>query len=105
MRSRLRIGWNATGDNGYHGYAWRHRFTKANLDIWYHKDAPVENPTLDMKTVEAEVVHLTRCAGQWPFWQTEIHFHPSSKEHRDVAATVVGAYKRGRPDPCACRRE
>jgi hypothetical protein len=43
----------------------------------------------ELETVEAEVVFLIRCAGQWPRGQTEIHFHPSEKEHRDLAAKIV----------------
>jgi len=49
IRNRLRLGWNAKGQSGYYGYAWRHRLTEANLDIWCHEDAPVDNPDLDME--------------------------------------------------------
>lgn len=89
VRNRLRFGWNAGGANGYYGYALRRAFTEAYLDIWGHRDAPSENPCLDIETVEAEVVFLIRCAGEWPQFQTEIHFHPSSAEHRRVAAEIV----------------
>jgi hypothetical protein len=92
MRSRLRFGWNAAGASGYYGYAWRHKFTKADLGIWCHRDAPTENSCLDIETVEAEVVFLIRCAGKWPPFQTEIHFHPSSEEHRRVAAEIARTY-------------
>jgi hypothetical protein len=94
LRNRLRFGWNAVGKGGYYGYAWRRQFTEANLDTWCHEDPPVKNPTLDIETVEAEVVFLIRDAGQWPLWQTEIHFHPSNQIHRDVAAAIVATYKR-----------
>lgn len=83
MRARLSLGFNATGENGYHGYAWRHKFQEATLDIWCHEDPPAENPERDIETLEAEIVFLTRCAGQWPEGQTEIHFHPSTEEHRE----------------------
>src|SRR5215813_1684558 len=43
MRTRFRMGFTATGENGYHGYAWRHNFKEAVLDIWCHEDAPPEN--------------------------------------------------------------
>lgn len=92
MRNRLRFGWKAVGKGGYYGYSWRRKFTEASLDIWCHEDAPVDNPLLDIETVEAEVVFLIRCAGQWPLWQTEIHFHPSGRVHRDVAAAIMGTY-------------
>jgi hypothetical protein len=35
---------------------------------------------LGHRTIEAEVVYLIRQAGQWPLFQTEIHFHESSEE-------------------------
>jgi hypothetical protein len=47
--------------------------------------------------VEAEVVFLIRCAGQWPPFQTEIHFHASDPVHRQVAAKIVATY--GLPGP------
>ena len=93
IRNRLRLGWNAKGLNGYQGYAWRHQFTNANLDIWSHENAPDEKPSLDIETVEAEVVFLIRSAGQWPLCQTEIHFHPSTSMHRDLAASIFAHYK------------
>ncbi len=92
MRNRLRLGWKANGESGYYGYAWRHRFSEANLDIWCHKDAQSEKMSLDIETIEAEVVYLIRKAGQWPIFQTEIHFHPSNEEHRAVAAQIVGKF-------------
>jgi hypothetical protein len=88
MRTRFRMGFNAKGENGYYGYAWRHKFTEATLDIWCHEDAPTERPEHDIETVEAEVVFLARLAGQWPPGQTEIHFHPSNEKHREIAASI-----------------
>jgi hypothetical protein len=92
MSERLRYGFKADGRNGYHGYAWRHKFSEVQLDIWYHEDASADNAELDIETIEAEVVYLIRCAGQWPECQTEIHFHPSTKQHRDAAAAILGTY-------------
>ena len=91
MRNRLRFGWNAKGAHGYHGYAFRHKLREANLDVWCHEDAS-DNSTLDIETVEAEVVFLIRTAGQWPLHQTEIHFYPSSEQHRQIAALVMSRY-------------
>jgi hypothetical protein len=90
MRDRLYGGWNATGKNGYHGYAWRHTHTQAQIFVWYHEDAS-DDPLLDLETVEAEVVFLVRNAGQWPCGQTEIHFHPSGKEHRELASNILSS--------------
>lgn len=92
MRNRLRFGWKAVGAHGYYGYAWRHRFTEANLDVWCHDAPPTENPSRDIETVEAEVVFLIRCGGQWPECQTEIHFHPSTEVHRNAAASIAARY-------------
>lgn len=88
IRARFYNGWNANGKNGYHGYAWRHTHTEADLYVWSHDDAP-EGSLLDLETVEAEVAFLIRKAGQWPRSQTEIHFHPSEREHRDLAASIM----------------
>jgi hypothetical protein len=92
MRNRLRLGWKAAGVGGYYGYPWRHKFSEADLDIWYHEDAPSEGPPIDIETVEAEVVFLIRARGQWPESQTEIHFHVSTQEHRDIASAIMGRY-------------
>jgi hypothetical protein len=91
MRARFRLGFKATGENGYHGYAWRRELRQAQLFIWAHEDAPAVNAERDVETVEAEIVFLARLAGQWPEYQTEIHFHPSNQIHRDVAAQIWGA--------------
>ena len=88
MRTRFRMGFKAKGKHGYHGYAWRHKLTAATLDIWCQEDANTKDADYDIETVEAEVVYLARRAGQWPAGQTEIHFHPSSQKHREVAAAI-----------------
>jgi len=88
MRQRLYAGWNASGKTGYYGYAWRHTHTEADLYVWCHRDAPM-GQSLDLETVEGEVVFMIRNAGQWPSGQTEIHFHPSGEEHRELAARIV----------------
>src|SRR5207248_1938012 len=93
VRSRLRLGWNANGRGGYHGYAWRRELSQAFLDVWCHNDPHTVNPLIDMETVEAEVVFLIRSAGQWPQYQTEIHFHQSKPEHRNVAKTILKRYR------------
>lgn len=94
MSMRMRTGWNANGKNGYHGYAWRRHLTSAQLDVWSHDDAP-EGPLRhrDMETVEAEIVYLIRQrTDHWPRFQTEIHFYPSTPEHRRVAASILDHY-------------
>jgi hypothetical protein len=88
MRQRFYGGWNATGKHGYHGYAWRHTHTEADVFVWYQEDESADS-LVDLETVEAEVVFLVRSAGQWPRGQTEIHFHPSEKEHRELANRIL----------------
>jgi hypothetical protein len=43
MRNRLRLGWNAKGDSGYYGHAWRHGHSTAVLDVWCHRNAVDRN--------------------------------------------------------------
>src|SRR5437868_1989196 len=53
MGTRIRMGWSANGQNGYHGYAWRRQLGIVHLDIWEHQDAPstnVENRGREMET-------------------------------------------------------
>lgn len=93
VRARLYEGWNATGKHGYHGYRVRHGNAKAVLSIWCHMDA-VDRNERDIETVEAEVVFLIRSLGQWPEFQTEIHFHQSTKIHRKIAEDIMRHYQR-----------
>ena len=92
IRNRLRFGWKAVGETGYYGYRWRHSFTKACLDVWCHADCDEHRSSREIETVEAEVAYLIRRAGQWPLFQTEIHFHPSDAIHRHAASVIVGSY-------------
>lgn len=93
MQRRLQYGWKAAGTHGYYGYAWRHNGTAAELDVWEHADAEAPNER-DIETVEAEIVYLIRHrCGQWPAFQTEIHFYESSEVHRTVAAQILGHYE------------
>lgn len=92
MRTRLRLGWTATGQTGYYGYHWRRDYEEVALDVWCDMSPAKQKPMLDIETVEAEVVFLIRRMGQWPLHQTEIHFHPSDSRHRDAAKAIVSQY-------------
>ncbi len=92
MSTRLRLGRTADGAHGYHGYSWRHHHSAAVLDVWCHKDAAARD-CHDIETVEAEVVFLIRSAGQWPEFQTEIHFHRSEAVHREIARQIMAHYR------------
>ena len=86
MSSRLRYGFTATGENGYHGYAWRHKHTRASLYVW---TAQEDADSSILETIEAEVVFLARhSTAAWPDCQTEIHFHPASDAHKEAAAAI-----------------
>lgn len=89
MSSRLRLGWRATGQTGYYGYTWRHKHTEANLDVWAEAEPEPQKSNKEIETIEAELVFLIRQAGQWPLFQTEIHFHPSGRKHRKVALSIA----------------
>lgn len=99
MSERLRYGWNVTGQHGYHGYVWRRTGTNAVLHVWGDEDQALERDHLDLETVEAEIVYLIRVNGQWPQFQTEIHFHPSTPEHRKAAEGIFSMFRvpQGRP--------
>lgn len=94
MSARLRAGWAATGRGGYHGYAMRHHRTSATLLVWYGDEDNGAQSTRYMETVEAEVAYLIRNDGQWPLFQTEIHFYQSNAEHRRHAKRIVEAVSR-----------
>ncbi len=92
LRTRLRLGWTASGESGYHGYAFRRSLRAVDLDVWYFEPRASADPIVDIETIEAEVVFLLRSKGQWPRFQTEIHFHPSAERHRQLAIQVLGHY-------------
>ncbi|HEY3118547.1 MAG TPA: hypothetical protein VGK54_17525, partial [Chloroflexota bacterium] len=92
MSERLSVGWRANGAHGYHGYEWRTRVNEVGLDIWALADESLVDPQRYLETIEAELVHLIRRSGQWPKYQTEIHFHESSDEHRDIAQSILAGY-------------
>jgi len=89
IRARLRLGWTADGTHGYYGYAFRHHLKAADLFVWFHPQVRGKAPIRDLETVEAEVAYLVRKRGQWPAFQTEIHFYPSRATHRRAAQSVV----------------
>ena len=94
LSSRLGGGMRATGEHGYHGYAWRKSDSQLRLDVWYLDGATRDNVSMELETIEAEVVHLFRLqTGQWPSDQTEIHFHPSSDFHRAAGQQILNKLK------------
>jgi predicted GIY-YIG superfamily endonuclease len=87
MSSRLRSGYRAKGEQGYHGYKWIGKISGAELLVWCF----TENDRSTAEAIEGELVYLVRNrTGKWPKYQMEIHFHPdvSDKEKR-IAETLV----------------
>ncbi|MFA5779647.1 MAG: hypothetical protein WC947_05890 [Elusimicrobiota bacterium] len=80
--SRLR--YKPNHKSGYHGYKWLKENGDHCLVIWmFNNDVSVE-------AVEAEIVYFFRKQyHQWPKYQTEIHFHSTTKNERTLAKTVL----------------
>lgn len=113
IRSRLRAGFQANGNNGYRGYLWRHFLAEADIDVWLATvtDVDVESMVNDpiaqlpladharvlyviIETVEAEVALLIRQEyDQWPRFQSEIHFHQTSDVLRQAAEQIFNHYR------------
>jgi hypothetical protein len=92
IASRFYGAFAAKGETGYYGYQWRGSKEPMDLDIWilsFDGDANVDR---ELETIEAEVIFCIReQSGQWPLFQNEIHFHPSSNEHREIASRIFRA--------------
>ena len=119
IAARLSEGFKPAGHNGYKGYLWRHYLKKATINIWIltldGRDTAEleEDPIMKLaikgdnkkrtkkrieeiiiETLEAEIVLLIqRKWGQWPEYQSEIHFHQSQDTHRDAARKIVNHYR------------
>lgn len=113
FRRRLNYGLTANGKKGYRGYLWRDDFKQVTIDIWnmtlgYEdfksmKDDPSikraegdkeRKKNILIETVEAEIVlRIHEIYGQWPKYQSEIHFHQSQRTHREAAEKIVNYYR------------
>jgi hypothetical protein len=93
MATRMRLGFRAEGAHGYYGYGWRRALAKADLHVWCLDQIAEQKECPSLECIEAEVVLLCRNVyGQWPSYQTEIHFHESTQEHRDLARRVFALF-------------
>ena len=82
--ARIRYGVKPNYKTGYHGYKWLKENGDHCLIIWTFKD------DTDTEAIEAEIVHFFRQQyDQWPKYQTEIHFHSTSKSERSLAKTIL----------------
>lgn len=87
IRNRLRFGFTAQGQNGYHGYKWKDLKT-VELLIWPFPD----NEIGYVEAIEGELVFLVReRTGRWPLHQMEIHFHPAASDSQKMAAEEIFA--------------
>lgn len=84
IASRLRYGVKPNHKSGYHGYKWLKENGDHCLVIW------IFNKDVDVEAIEAEIVYFFRQQyNQWPKYQTEIHFHPTTKDERTLAKTIL----------------
>lgn len=96
MATRLRYGLNPKGRK-YNGYKWKH-LNQVDLFIFcfnYFKTKS-EKEIIEKKTetIEAEIVYLIRNkTGDWPKYQTEIHFHNLTKEEKKAASLIYKIVK------------
>jgi hypothetical protein len=87
MSARLRIGYRAKGQHGYHGYKWIGKISKAELLVWCF----TKGHWCRAEAIEGELVYLVRNrTGKWPKYQMEIHFHPdASDKEKQIAENLV----------------
>lgn len=89
MAARLNHGLKAVGKGGYHGYKWKNLREPLRLVVWTLNWGARPVALKDLETIEAEVAHLCRLESkQWPEYQHEIHFHPSTDMHREAAKRI-----------------
>lgn len=87
ISSRLRDGFKAEGEHGYHGYKWKDKIKQAELLIWSFPGSTQDH----VEAIEAELVYFIReKTGKWPKYQMEIHFHGASEKQRQVAESILG---------------
>jgi len=86
IRKRLRQGFSAQGEHGYHGYKWKNE-DKVEVLIWCFPDSAPKH----VEAIEAELVYFIReKTGNWPKYQMEIHFHRASEEEKQIAMSIRG---------------
>jgi hypothetical protein len=84
LRSRLHLGFNAEGENGYHGYKWKD-LEDVNLFVWTFSEY---NKT-QLENIEAELAYLIRVkTKRWPLYQNEIHFNNEFETGKDIAEKI-----------------
>jgi hypothetical protein len=94
MAARIGLGFRADGSSGYYGYRWRHELSSVRLLVWRLEEVTEEDELHELECIESETVLAYRQTyNQWPKYQTEIHFHQTSGEHRALAIQVFNTFR------------
>jgi len=89
IRNRLRYGLESRGKGGYHGYQFKD-LDKINLFVFCFNKTDARR----IEGIEAEIVYLIRNkTGDWPKYQTEIHFHKTAGRERRTARSIYEIVK------------
>ena len=91
---RLGGGFRATPERRISGFA-GYRFKEKTRDAFLHVFTGSEQgpwTDRDAKCIEAEVVFRIRQDGDWPEFQTEIHFSPPEEVHKHAADFVFSTF-------------
>ncbi len=89
MATRIRQGLQARGEHGYYGYAWK-TLDDIEIIVWFFPEGKAEQ----VEAIEAELVYLLReTTGQWPGFQTEIHFHQVSDRDKAMAERILASIR------------
>ena len=89
IRNRFRYGLKAQGKGGYHGYKFKD-LDKVNLFIFCFNKCNVGR----VEAIEAEIVYLVRNkTGDWPKYQTEIHFRKATEGEKRMARLIYETVK------------
>ena len=82
MSTRLRIGLNAAGSGGYHGYKFKKKTNHPFKLFVFSFDRIIRKK---VESIEAELVYsFRRKKGKWPEFQTEIHFNNTMCNHKII---------------------
>lgn len=91
LSNRFRYGLAAIGANGYHGYKWKELASKgesSDIDLFVYLFKNNEKNE-NIEAIEGEIAYLVRNKkGDWPKYQTEIHFHPKSAKEVKIAEKI-----------------
>ncbi|MCB0745950.1 MAG: hypothetical protein KDC90_00670 [Ignavibacteriae bacterium] len=95
ITTRLYAGLRSSGENGYHGYKWKHE-DELDLSVFVYQnlfgdDAELNNEQYKfVEALEAELVYLVRNkTGNWPRYQNEIHFHSEKTKTAKIRAEEI----------------